>query len=532
MRSNAGGLRIGIGLILVLMLVLSGCGGGKSADTKASDSPAASPSETQAASSPAASSPAASDGNAVDTSKEVALKMILLGAKPADFDEVYGEVNKLMKQKINATLDVTFIDWGDVEQKYPLLFAANEDFDLVYTASWNKYSQIATKNGFLELTEDMLQKYAPQTWEQEPKVAWEQAKVNGKVYMVPQNNFEYGHKIVAVRGDLREKYGLPEIKTLDDYHQFLTTVAGKDKSIIPSLGASEGYAMDFAQPNELFALQFPQPIVFKITDTSGKLFSYVDTPEYAQYVEKMYKAAKAGAWSKDAIISKMDRLQAFKDGKLASVEWNVGTLLGAKAVIGRDHPDWKVELIDVSSDKKRFSVPFIGNGMSISASSKNAERALMAIDLLRYDKEIHDLTNYGIKGKHYEAVGDDKYKSLEASGNFPPAGVCPWGWNSMNERMNVDTGDEYKQWYDTFKVNTVNHPLETFVFDDSNVKNEEAAIANLMDTYGKPLAYGLVDPNDSKRGIKVYQEKLKVAGVEKVLAEMQKQVDAFMQGMK
>jgi len=328
---------------------------------------------------------------------------------------------------------------------------------------------------------------------------------------------------------LREKYGLPEIKTLEDYHSFLAAVASKDKSIVPSMGASEGYAMDFVQPNELKEVQYPLPIMYKITDSSGKLSSYVDSPEYASYVDEMYKSAKNGDWSKDAIVSKMDKMQAFKDGKLASLEWNVATLLSAKSVIKGAHPDWRIELVDVSADKKRFSVPFIGNGMSINASSKNSERALMALDLLRYDPEIHELTNYGIKGKHYEPIGDNKYKALAASAGFPPAGVCPWGWNSLLERQNADTADEYKQWLDTFKTTTINHPLETFVFDDSGVKNEEAAITNVMDTYGKPLAYGLVEAGDPKRGIKVYQEKLKVAGIEKVQAEMQKQVDAYLQ---
>ncbi|CAI6085801.1 ABC transporter substrate-binding protein [Cohnella rhizoplanae] len=515
----------GIALMMAMAFVVSGCGNnnnGSESQSSASASATGSPSQ-------AASSPAASANADIDTSKEVTLKMVLLGAKPADFDEVYGEVNKRMKGKINATLDVSFIDWGEYEQKYPLLFAASEDIDLAFSANWNKYSQIATKNGYLELTEEMLQKYAPQTWEKEPKVAWEQAKVNGKVYMVPQDQFEYEHKLVAIRGDLREKYGIPEIKTLDDYHSFLATISSKDKSIIPSMGAGEGSWLDFTQPNEFYHLSYPLPIVYKITDASGKLMSYADTPEYTQYIERMYKAAQAGAWQKDAIVSKLDRKQAFIDGKLASLEWNIGTLTTTKVSIANAHPDWKIEIVDLSADKKRLLLPYIGNGMSVAASSKNPERALMALDLLRYDQEIHDLTNYGIEGKHYEKVGDDQFKSLEASANFPAMSVCPWGWNSLNERTDVTIADERNAIMEQFKANTVNHPLQMFVFDDSAVKNEEAAINNIMDTYGKPLRFGLVEPNDPKRGVKAFQEKLKVAGIEKVIAEMQKQADAFLQ---
>ncbi|UUZ96783.1 ABC transporter substrate-binding protein [Paenibacillus sp. P25] len=459
-----------------------------------------------------------------DTSKEVKLKMVLLGSKPADFDAVYGEVNKIMKQKINATLDVSFIDWGDYQQKYPLIFAANEDFDLVLSAPWLYYAQQATKNGFYEITEDMLKKYAPKTYAEEPKVAWDQAKINGKIYMVPQNNFEYSYHLMAIRGDLREKYGLPPLKTYDDYVTFLKTVAEKDKAFTPSIGASEFNTIELIQPNEWNFVVPRLPIVYKLNDASGKLFNYADTPEFEKFANQMYATAKTGAWSRDALTSKLDKMQAFKDGKLASVEWNLGTLLRAKSEMMGQHPDWKIELYDLSADKKRLSNPFINNGMSIHATSKNPERALQAIELLRYDKEIHDLTNYGIAGKHYQPEGDKQFKPLADSAKFPPAGVSPWGWNSLNERLDSTVAKETEEFTNNWKKSvTINHPLETFTFDDSKVKNEVAAVNNVMNTYGRPLFYGIVDP---AKGLGEFKDKLKQAGIDKIIAEMQAQADA------
>ena len=93
----------------------------------------------------------------VSTDEEVELKMYLIGDKPKDFDEVYGKVNEKMKEEINATLEVNFIPWSDITTKYQLLFQSGEDFDLIFTASgWGYYSQVATKNGFLEITEELF----------------------------------------------------------------------------------------------------------------------------------------------------------------------------------------------------------------------------------------------------------------------------------------------------------------------------------------------------------------------------------------
>jgi putative aldouronate transport system substrate-binding protein len=471
-----------------------------------------------------AHNPAAVQSGEADTSKEVKLKLILLGPRPADFDEVYGEVNKIMKQKINATLDVSFIEWGDYQQKYPLLFAANEEFDLVLSAPWLFYAQQATKNGFYEITEDMLKKYAPATLAKQPKIAWDQARVNGKIYMVPNHNFEYSYHLVAIRGDLREKYGIKPLTTYDEYAAFLSTVAEKETAIIPSIGASEFNTIELLQPNEWNYIVPQLPIVYSLKDQSIKLFNYTESPEFERFASRMFASAKTGAWARDALVRKVDKMQAFKDGKLAAVEWNLGTLLRAKSEILEKNPDWRMELYDLSSDKKRLSNPFINNGMSIHATSKHPERALMAIELLRYDHAIHDLTNYGIAGKHYEVVGDKQFKRLLDSGKFPPVGVSPWGWNSLNERLDTTVAKETEHFTNTWRQsNTVNHPLETFTFDDSKVKNEVAAVINVMNTSGKPVFYGIIDPS---KGISELREKLKQAGIDSIIAEMQAQADA------
>src|SRR5471030_2742316 len=103
------------------------------------------------ASSKSSSSSSSSTTDTKKTLSEVKLKMYILGDKPKDADAVYGKMNELMKQKINATIDVNFISWGDQATKYPLLFSSGEDFDLVFTATgWCFYNQMATRNGFLE----------------------------------------------------------------------------------------------------------------------------------------------------------------------------------------------------------------------------------------------------------------------------------------------------------------------------------------------------------------------------------------------
>ena len=107
---------------------------------------------------------------------------------------------------------------------------------MIYTSDWAYYDQQAVKNGFAELTQEDLQRYAPHIWDMTPAQAWEQAKVNSKVYMIPQNIESFSHVGAVIRGDLREKYGLPPISSVSAFNDFLYKVAEQETTILPYNG--------------------------------------------------------------------------------------------------------------------------------------------------------------------------------------------------------------------------------------------------------------------------------------------------------
>lgn len=479
-----------------------------------------------------------SSGKSADASdpsklKEVKLKMYIVGDKPKDFDTVYGKVNEKMKEKINATLDVSFIPWSDMGTKYQLLFQSGEDFDLIFTAAgWGYYSQVATKNGFYEITDEMLQKYAPNTAKNEPKEAWKQAKINGKVYMVPSDREDYGTNVYGVRGDIMKKYGIDKITSYDDLEKYMAAAAKEPGMKVIVNGGAQNLQWPYMMEKNGFTPVngTPQPTIgFKATDTSGEVVSFVDTPEYKEYATKMKQFAQSGYWASDSISSKATRDDDFKAGKTALMVWNIGTVAKDTQVMNKANPTWDAQVVDLSKGTKKTVQPFINGGIAINAISKNPERALMAIDLLKYDKSINDLTWYGIEGTHWQADGDKKYKSLEGSENFPAGNVCPWGWYTTEyARKSVEEPAIVQQTLDSWKTNdTAINPLASFTFDDSKVKNEMAAVGNVMTQYGAPIDLGMEDDIDA--AIKEYKEKLTEAGFDKILEECKKQAKTYVE---
>ncbi|WP_059050149.1 DUF3502 domain-containing protein [Paenibacillus senegalimassiliensis] len=512
-----------LAVICVLVAVLSACGGGSGPNANQAKEPA-SPGNTGASE--------ASEG-AVDISQEATLKLLMIGSKPTDYDEVFGELNRLLKEKMNATVETEFLDWADWTQKYPLKFAANEDFDIAYTANWAFYNDQVLKGGFLELTDEMLQQYAPKTWEALPEAAWEQAKVNGKLYMVPNNNQEVTDKVVLVREDLRKKYNLDPVNSPETYAAYLKAIAAGEKGISP-FGAKPAdgwkwHELDqilLEQQNEWNLVDYNFPLGYKLDDPSGKVFNVYDTPEFTQLIEYYKDLADQGAWSKNIVSNKNDVYQDIKAGKISSYAQNLGTISSNVGEIRRDKPEMEVNVADLTPDKKKIGAISTQNGMSIHAISKQPERSLMLIDLLQNDKEIHDLTMYGIAGKHYEPVGDDKYNPGPSYANYNLSGFSVWGWNSLLNRTDASYPEEGTKMLEEWQSKVHHFPLESFVFDDTKVKNEVANVGNVMLRYAIPLEYGLI--KDLEKGQADLIKQLQAAGLDVIQQELQSQIDAFL----
>lgn len=502
-------------LVLLLSMVLTACGNGGNKNTTNNST----------------SNAPKTDSGSSDTSQEVKLKMVLLGGKPIDSDLVFGELNKKLKEKINATVEVQFLDWSDWGQKYPLIFAADEDFDLIYTSNWAFYTDQAVKGGFLELNEDMLKKYAPQTWENMPQVSWDQAKINNKLYMIPNNNLEVINKVVLYREDLRKKYNLPEINSKETYADYLKTIAANEKGITPfGAKAADGWKWHeldqtlLEENNDFRLIDKRLPIAFKLDDATGKLFNIYETPEFKELLGYYKDLADNGGWSKNAVTNKNDVWQDMKVGKVASYAHGLGTVGFNLAEARRDTPNLEFAIADIAPDSKKIAAISTQNGMAIHSTSKNPERSLMLLDLLQNDKEIHDLTMYGITGTHYNPEGDDKFTAGTSPGNY--TGFSNWGWNSKLNRQDVAYPKEADDIFNGWEPKVFHFALETFVFDDSKVKTEVANIGNVMVRYGIPLEYGII--NDIDKGLADLIAQLKAAGIEKVQKEMQSQVDAFL----
>lgn len=462
----------------------------------------------------------------VDTSKPVELNMYLIGSPAKDYDQVLAKFNEKAKKDLNCTLKVNWIGWGDFSTKYPLVLASGENIDLIYTATWLNYYQQAQKGAFTPL-EEIGPKYAPASFTAEPKEALKQATVNGHIYALAPNYINQATYGVVARGDLMKKYGISEIKTLDDYGKYLDAVVKNDKNLDPAGMYATQTPIDalYYYSQNLYPLSGDiatnSPFWIDINDTTGKLVNIVDKTDLPEFLNKMKSWSDKGYWPKSVLSNKDSEM--LNNGKSASVIHNMDNWIGSTI----KNPSYDLKYTNFISQS--YPLPYIQDGMSVPAASKNPERALMLLEKLRTDQSYYNLLTYGIEGKNYEVTGDKQFKGLDQEG-FAQEQYCSWGYRDSNFRYDlVGSPSNLKDFKTELKSSSKTNIYTSFYLNQDPIKNEYAAVLNVMQQYYLPLKLGYVDPVS---GLATLKEKLKAAGVEKVQTEMQKQLDEFIKNNK
>lgn len=472
----------------------------------------------------------------VDVSEPVSLIMYLVGDKAPDFDMVYDKINEILKDRLNAKLDVNFLPWDEVNSQYEQLFYAGEQFDLIFTAAgWGYYEDVANMKGFYPLTDSFLAAYAPDIVKTLPDEAWDEARINGNIYMVPNYQHQFGIDIVGVRGDLMEKYGFSDLTSPDDLEKYLDAVAENESDITPLDTESGRVLTQFylfpdklqvtGAPNSFFVYDYQDPDDIDIEYT-------VESDKFVEYARKMKKFYDKGYWLSDALTPTYIRSENWINGRSAMMIWNLGSVTRYAREINKTHPEWKATFADLLPGQPRPYMPYTNNGMAVNASSSHPERAMMVINELMTDPVLNNMTAFGIEGKHWEAAEDKEYKALPDAKGYPANGSCNWGWfneDVLRSEYVPDKDKVYEKEQETLKRWRDNaaapHPLSAFTFSDENVKVEMAAVNDIVSRYFEPISTGIVD--DPEAAVVELREKLNEAGINKIIDEMNRQKDNY-----
>jgi len=473
----------------------------------------------------------------------VGLTMYLLGDEPTDLNLVYDTLlNPMLGDRINATLKTNYLGWGDYRDMYGLILAAGEDIDLIFTSDWAFLAEESAKGAFMEFTQDFMNTYMPNTVRYQNPASLVQATFSGQIFAIPKNisGLETENWPV-IRKDLREKYGMSEIKSVSDLEAYFDAVLANEDGIFPHHASADGGWLNilYQQPSQLFFIA-NSDICFSYQGSEAAppadAFDYLWFREdLIDYFNLMKVWGDRGYWSANALNNDIQVRDSFENGRSASLTWNFTIFRAGENLRQNGEAEgWDFEAFDINPGTTRRGSYFTNDCIAIAAASRNKERAAMFIDLL---KDEVDLSVYlaligGIEGTHYvlnpdgtRSVGpeQDKYPWNPSTWCFNPApGVAPemepsteW-WTAVLEE---------RAWEENQRPMMKQPASMGFRFDQEPVRAEITAINALRDEYRPILQLGLA--NDIQATWDEWKSKAEASGLQRMMDEFRSQYNAW-----
>ncbi|WP_141505197.1 ABC transporter substrate-binding protein [Paenibacillus luteus] len=484
----------------------------------------------------------------------VTLKMMLFGEKPIEMDTVLAEFEKQTKDTLNTKLSFEWNPNADHKQKLTLKMSAGESVDAAFDAPWMSLNQNVSLGYYTELDKYFNNDEYPGLKAAFTEDYLNANKINGHIYSIPLTNAFYDIDVVYIRKDLREKYGLQPIQSYDELQVYLEKVQENEKGILPMANKNDrGFYKLFNLEDKLTNAKMisgmsPAFYVY-LSDDGKKVLGATtlgdDASKFeglaAPYNDPYYfypQYAKNVEWNKyiqKDVLSEKDAQALFVGGKAAS---NEGTINGAAQIRQRLQsavPGADIEMFVYNSHIRNMEKEAIGtdykawNDIVIPVTSKNADRTMKFFDWLFSSTENHDLFELGIKDTHWTASGDRYYKMTDKTTDY----IFPsyeFSWNPTMSRINGDNDEETLKLLDYQSQNETYYlqPLSGFTFDTEPVKSEIAKISPVVQQRDPIFNNGL-DKNWKETATKLNKQ-MEAYGLEKVRAEVIKQVQAFIDG--
>ncbi|NTV90028.1 MAG: ABC transporter substrate-binding protein [Clostridiales bacterium] len=398
------------------------------------------------------------------------------------------------------------------------MLTSNEALD-AFVVFFDNRSAFVSKGSVIEL-DSLLEQYGQGIRQAIGDDALKAGKFSGKLYTLPTSGISAAQYSLVYNKDIADKNGidLSGVQTIDD----LTAIFKQVKEKIPGMEVLEPQMVGMSALSGYSTFDYLDDY-YGVLPNFGQdginLVNYYESAEYAKAVKLMRSWNQAGYIMKGASTNK----EATDD------------IMKAQKVFGRFGPDAPGEMENCTA-KYGFNtaaahiMPKLKGGLvvnqwGIAQNSKNPEAAMKFLNLLYTDSDVANMAAYGIEGTHYQKLADGTidYAAGTDSTTTGYSNQSSWMLTYQPVTYVWKGSPAWSVKLDYFKDGLLSKGYG-FTFDSSSVKTEITSLTNVINQYKLPLECGEVDPDTT---LPKFIAKLKDAGIEKVIAEKQKQLNEY-----
>lgn len=452
--------------------------------------------------------------------------------------EIEEALNKIFREKCGCEVDIIFLSFGDVPDKLNLLLTGGKDsLDIFSSLTFSNTADMAAAGQVLDIT-PYMENELKETYEMYSKYpgVLDCTTVDGKIYGIPSMTAWSSPNIYAVKKSYADDAGvdMSKVTSMDELTTALIAMkeAHPEAYFIPASGAHQYFwpkGMDYLGDDSYLG-------VILNPDKNTKIENYYESELFLNHL------ANVKVWQEHEILLPDAASNGLDAAAFLGVQngYTVGSTGYAQDLdewlyeTNYNHTYGDEEMVGCYLNERYLAT---GNVTTyqwhVTPFGEHPELACKVLNELFTNKEAAMLLVNGIEGEHY--VINDKGQ-LE----------YPEGVNSDNSTWYSGFGGAYEPnslflpaWY--YQLPNLSEIYEQsnkeaipslalgFVANTENIADQIGACNNVIAQYYLPLINGDVNIDEV---LPVFQQALRDAGIDDIIAEKQAQLDAWLANKK
>lgn len=425
--------------------------------------------------------------------------------------------NKIIQKEIGVKLKFEFIDSGAWDSKINAMIVAGEEFDLILDMGASFVNNVR-KNAYLDV-KDYVERFGSDIITKLDDFAWKAVDFDGKYYGIPSQTFYVPYSSFAFKKDLTDKYDFEysDVDSYDKLEPFLKLIRDNEVGMYPMVAAATA---DFPQPQSTEYLRTDMDYITydRIND---QFIPDYESPHSIERYRCAYDFFNKDYIAKDA-SSKNEVTAEIKSGKYA--------VFPGRRSATKTSNLYGFECVESEPTYGSISANNISNSITaVSRTSSHPEKAVELLNLIWKDSYLSNLLAYGIENMDYTVVSEndsDYFSIVTNSGNNVKWSV--WHnwlgplWDQWDSPWNSrESLEEMKKLNESAPVSPIlgfRPNLDEFTTELAVLGAIYAETRPILNTGSMP---------DFDRYISIVTERYKEAGIDSLIAEIERQYDEW-----
>lgn len=450
------------------------------------------------------------------------------GEPPTYAAEVEAALNEKLREKAQAEIEFVWVPFGDMVTQLNLLLTGGEDSLDILSSFWYTSLGQLVANGQVAPLDELLESsgqgikelFAPYS------VVLDCGRINGQLYGIPSFTAWSSPNIYICTEEVAQGVDLSKVNTVDDLTQALIVMKenNPDKYFIP--GATEPYwvpkGIDYlGDTNYLGCLMDPA--------NSTTVENYYESDYFVNFMENVKVWKEKEIISPDAMSNQSPTLLSFQT-RITYGTPGYGYNMTNFIYEANKSQQYNADITGCEIGARLLTTGNINTYLwHVTSFCKDKEAAMRVLNCLYTDAEVATIFTDGVKDLTYGINDDGQACYVNGATDSTSAGwSVGYSYVNPNDFLAPTWDYQLKEANDLLREdNAAAIPSKAlgFTCDLSPVADQYAACANVIAQYYNPLMNGEVDIDEV---LPVFQQELKNAGVDDIIAEKQKQLDAWL----